>query len=325
MIPFILIGLHLAAMASAIDIKVGTVAPQGSPWDNALRELAARWYEITDGEITLKVYADGIVGDEPDLIRKMRLNQLSGAALTQLGLAEIDPAVLALSTPFLVAGSEEFTYLIETLHETYESRFADAGYIALSWGEAGWVRFFGTEAIQSPGDLSRLALAIPAGDDEMLQIWRSLGYPSFPLAMSDYAMGLQTGMVEAFYAPPAAVAAFGWYGRIGYMNELPVAPVVGAIVLTDRAWQRIPEHYRAELLATARAAGERITNESLKVETEAIRVMIDRGVERIEVDAVGEAAWRELGIAGGELAVGRLFSASDLALVTEALERFRNE
>ncbi len=319
----VLLCVAFAVYGDPLIIKLATVAPQGSPWDDTLRALAGRIYEISGGEITVKVYPDGIVGDESDLVRKMRLGRLNGAALTQLSLASIVPEILALSTPFLVESSDEFAYLIDQWSEPLRTKFEEEGFVVLTFGEAGWVHFFSTESVETPDDLRALHLAVPAGDGEMLQIWRRLGFTAYPLSMPDYAMGLQTGMIDAFYAPPSAVAAFGWYGKVGYMNSLPVAPVLGAIILTKRTWERIPEAYHDRIREIAEQAGASISAASRTLESESIALMVQAGVEIVQTDPEAETAWRSLGEAGAELAVGRLFPPEALDVLRELLRSYR--
>ena len=315
--------MTFAFSVGAIDIKIATVAPQGSPWDNALRELAAKWFEISDGSVTIKVYSDGIVGDEPDMLRKMRIGRLDGAAITQLALAEIHPEIMAISTPYLLRSIEEFRFLLASLAPDYESALLEEGFVPVSWAEGGWVHFFASKSLSSPEDLAQLALAVPAGDDEMLQIWRRLGFRAIPLSMNDYAMGLQTGMVTAFYAPPAAVAAFGWYGPISYMNAVRVAPAIGAVVLTEKAWRSVPEEYYAAFRASASEIGDRLTDASIAVESEAIAAMQSQGVVVVESTDSERRAWAQLGISGGDLAVGRLFTAEAYQSVIDLLDSYR--
>ena len=83
--------LHLAVSGAAwgLTIKIGSLAPTGSPWDLSLRRIAAAWYQASNGTVEVKIYPGGIAGDEPDMIRKMRIGQLDSAGITVIGLNEI--------------------------------------------------------------------------------------------------------------------------------------------------------------------------------------------------------------------------------------------
>ena len=105
--------LVLPALAAApaearVVVKMATLAPDGSVWDDLLSEMGAEWQEATGGEVALRIYAGGVAGDEPDLIRKMRIGQLHAAALTIGGLSELDPAFQIFEIPmFLESYGEE--------------------------------------------------------------------------------------------------------------------------------------------------------------------------------------------------------------------------
>ena len=87
------IGLLLQQqVASAQTLKLATLAPDGSVWDSALKEMGADWQQISGGEVTLRVYPGGVAGDDADMVRKMRIGQLQAGALTVAGLSEIDDA-----------------------------------------------------------------------------------------------------------------------------------------------------------------------------------------------------------------------------------------
>ena len=50
----------------ALTFKFATLAPEGSPWVESLRRVAARWEELSAGQVRMKIYAGGVAGEEPD-------------------------------------------------------------------------------------------------------------------------------------------------------------------------------------------------------------------------------------------------------------------
>src|SRR3970282_1823806 len=53
-------------------IKLGTIAPEGSIWHDALLEIREQWREISNGEVELRIYAGGVLDGEDEMIRKMQ-------------------------------------------------------------------------------------------------------------------------------------------------------------------------------------------------------------------------------------------------------------
>ena len=96
---FVLLIPFQGIAGKSITVKMATLAPNGSPWHEILKEMAAEWSQLSNGMITLRIYPGGVAGDEGDMVRKMRIGQLHAAALTTSGLAKITPDVNALAIP----------------------------------------------------------------------------------------------------------------------------------------------------------------------------------------------------------------------------------
>src|SRR5262247_3015098 len=91
-LPRLLLGVLLAAAAAtaanAADIKVATVAPDNSRWMQQMRAGAEEVKTRTAGRVTLKFYPGGVMGNDAQVLRKIRIGQLQGGAFTAGGLAE---------------------------------------------------------------------------------------------------------------------------------------------------------------------------------------------------------------------------------------------
>src|SRR5262245_15123827 len=94
-IRFLVIALAIVAAVPAVrgqtvGIKLATIVPDGSIWDKALKQMGADWAKATGDRVTTTVYSGGTQGDDPTVLRKIRLNSLQAASLTAVGLGTID-------------------------------------------------------------------------------------------------------------------------------------------------------------------------------------------------------------------------------------------
>ena len=242
----------LGQPAAAQTIKLGTVVPDGSIWHQVLKQLASDWRRGTTGRVTLRVYA-GTQGDEPTMIRKMRIGQLHAASLTSIGLSAIDPVFNVFGIPMFFDSYEELDYVMDRLGPTLEDRLEAKGFMLLSWGNAGWVQVFSREPVSTVADLRQVKIFTSAGEDRMVQWYKRNGFRPVPLAVTDMLTSLQTGMIDAIPATPLAALAFQWYSHIPHMLEAGLGPLIGATVMTRRAWNQIAAEDRVTLLE---AAGE---------------------------------------------------------------------
>jgi TRAP-type C4-dicarboxylate transport system substrate-binding protein len=319
-------GLMLAAAAPplpALTLKFATLAPAGSPWVESLRRLAGDMARESGGAVTFQIYPGGVAGEEADLVRKLRIGQLQGAALTQLGLALLEPGLLALSTPFLIEGEEELDFVMAGVRQEFGDRLERRGYHLLSFTKAGWVHFFGRRAVAAPDDLRGQRLGLPDGDAVFVETWRRMGFNAFSLPFGDLLVGLQSGMVDAYYAPPAVAASFQWFNLTPHMSEMRIAPVIGGIILTDRAFRGLPEELRTRLRARFLELEAELNRGMAELEQDALAAMLRRGVVIDPATPELIRQWKRLGEQGAEVVIGRVFSRGDYELVAAQVEEHR--
>jgi TRAP-type C4-dicarboxylate transport system substrate-binding protein len=312
----------LASVSSAQTvIKLGTIAPEGSVWHDALLEIREKWREISDGEIELRVYAGGVLGGEDEMIRKMQRRNLDALAVSGAGLPLIDSVVECLQLPLFFDSYAELAALRARIGPELERSFEQRGYKILSWAEAGWVHFFAKTPVRTPEDLRELRLWVGSGAPESERLTQELGFRAVPLPVTDMLMGLQTGLIEVIDVPPLFALLDRSFQAAPYMTELPFAPLVAATVITLPAWERVPETYRMPFLAAARAAAEGIREEIQVAEREAIDEMAARGLDIVTLEAAEAAVWhREARDVYGRLACGQQHPA-----LFEEVMRFRRE
>ena len=286
-------GALVAAPGHAKEVfKVATLAPQGSVWDTSMRALGARWAKESGGAVELRLYPGGVAGDESDVVRKMRIGQFQGAALTVTGLAEIEPAFGVFQIPLLFASWSELEHVLERLEPELARRLEAKGYRLLLWAHGGWVHLFSRSPIRTLEDLKRQKLFVWAGDDAQVQRWRRGGFQPVPLAATDVTMGFQTQMIDVVPTTPIAALTLQWYRQTPYMQGLGLAPLVGAVIVKGDAWERIPGAQRGALVTAAADAERALAAEVPRQDAGAIEQMRQRGLEVVEVSAEEDAEWR---------------------------------
>jgi len=285
-------------------IKLGTLAPEGTPWYDILREMADEWKEISGGEIEVRIYASGIAGDETDIIRKMRIGQLHAGMLSSGGLSDIVPEFRALYLPMLFTSYEELDYVLDRKRDSLEALLEEKGFKVLNWGDAGWIRFFSQAPVVTPDDLKTQRLFWWEAGGAYIDAWKDAGFQPVPLAATEIHLGLQSGLINALAAPPIAALSFQWFPLAPNMTDLNWAPLIGATVVTTRSWRRLPEKWRPALLEASRAAGRRMLSRVRSLDGEAIEAMKRYGlrVHKVPVEIVDE--WRERALAAYPKIIG---------------------
>lgn len=270
--------LFVVPVASAQTLKLGTLAPKGSPWYDVLQDMTAEWSEASGGGIKARIYPGGAIGDETDMIRKMRIGQLQGAVLTSEGLGRIVPEIRVLQLPLWYRSDAELDYVHAGLKAELEALFEARGFKVLNWGDIGWIRLFTTSAAPSPSELEALKLFCWAGDTSICDAWTRNGFQPVPLAFTDIFSGLQSGMIEAVFTAPVPALSYQWFGLAPNMTDVKVIKMIGATVITLKAWNKIPKNVRPQVLAAANTAGRASEERIRAFEDESIVVMQQYGL-----------------------------------------------
>ena len=311
--------------ATAQTIKFGTLAPEGSPWYQIARDMAAAWKTASGGKVDVRIYPSGVVGDDPDMVRKIRIGQLQMAGLTGEGLRQIVPEINALQMPMMLTNDGELNYVREKLTPEFETLLEAKGFKLLAWADVGWVQFFTSQPVVRPDDLKKEKLWTWTGDDtSYLEGWKAGGFQTVSLPSTDIYTGLQSRMITAVMTTPLAALSFQWYGKANHMSDLNYAPFVGAVVISTKAWQDIPDAMKPALLNASKTAGGRIQSLVGKLNSDAVAAMQKRGlmVEHVAPATALEWEQRTRALAYPRL-VGTAVPAAMLAKVEKLREEYR--
>lgn len=276
-------------------IKLATVLPTGTSYHQILQAMGQEWRNAPGGGVSLTIFAGSQMGDEADIVRKMRVGALQAGVLSTVGLSEIDKSVTALQyMPMMFRSLEEVDYVRQKLAPDLERRLADKGFLVLFWGDVGWIRFFSRDPVLHPADLKRLKIFVWAGDNNQVDIMKSLGYQPVPLVTADILPGLQTGMISAVPLAPFYALAGQVYGRANHMLEINWAPLVGATVIVRKNWDALPAATREGMMKAAQTAGEQMRARG-RIEGElSVEAMKKRGLKVQPVTPEVDAEWRKM-------------------------------
>ncbi|HTC33803.1 MAG TPA: TRAP transporter substrate-binding protein DctP [Bryobacteraceae bacterium] len=295
MVRVALLSVLLSASLSAQTIiRLGTLVPKGSRWHEILLNMGEEWKKASGGKVELKIYPGGEQGDEPEMVQKLRIKKLQAVALSGAGLSGIDAAVAALQIPMMLSSYDEVDYVRDRISERLEKGLAQRGFIVLNWGDAGWIHFFTKQPASRPEEIRRMKLCVLQGDNSTFELYKINGFQPVSLAATDILTGLQTGLIDAFQAPPLVALSNQWFGGAKNMLDVPFAELVGATVISKDVWDTIPAPVQKEMMQSAHTAGIALREEIRKSEASSIPLMQQFGLNVVHADPKAVAEWRAL-------------------------------
>jgi TRAP-type C4-dicarboxylate transport system substrate-binding protein len=220
---------------------------------------------------------------------------LQGALVSVVGLREIEPTISALQNlPLLFRSWDEVDHVREKMRPAMERRFLERGFVVIGWGDAGWVRFFSKEPAFRPDDYKRMKFFAWGSEPEQQAIMKSLGYTPVPLETTDILPAIQTVMINVVPSTPYFALAGQVYATASNMLEINWAPIVGALVVTKKAWDEMAPAAQAALRTGGDRAGILMRIKARQEVDEAVDAMVKRGLKVNRPNADQMREWNEL-------------------------------
>ncbi len=309
----------------ALTIKIGTIAPLRSPWVKELKKVGVEWARITNEKVNIKLYAGGIAGGEEDMVRKIRMGTLGGAVFTNIGINNIYPDSNVLNIPFLFNSEKELDYILEKMKTTFEAEIEKKGFKVIAYTKAGWIYFFSKKPVTYPEDLRKHKLSFSTGAQVWEEAWKKSGYQVIPSELKDLMIALQSGMVNAFYLHPLIAASGQYFALAPNMLPMKVAPLVGGVVFSKKVWDEVPDQYKDQMLAVVDGMIDRLYQETIELEKEAIEEMKKHKliINPVPPDALEK--WRAVSDKGLDVLLDRSFSKKIYDQVIQHLNDFRKQ
>ncbi|KAA2284418.1 C4-dicarboxylate ABC transporter [Arenimonas fontis] len=285
----------LAGTAWAQQIKIATLAPEGSAWMRELRAAAAEVKAGTGGRVEVKFYPGGVMGNDAVVLRKMRLGQLQGGVFTGSELSLVYPDSQLYSLPFLFRNWDEVAAVRAQVDPLLAKGFEERGLRLLGVSGVGFAYIMGNKPLRSQADVAGIKLWVPQNDTIAIRTFELGGVSPIPLPIGDVFTALQTGMVDTVANTPSGAIALQWHGRLRSLVDLPLSYVVGFLVLDDKAWARLSPEDRQVLAGAFAGAARRMDASVREDEDEALKALRRQGLVVTELAPEEAARWRGLG------------------------------
>ncbi len=299
-----------ARAAGRNELRIATVAPSGSSFHKRLQSLGAEWSRGPGG-LAMNIYP-GTQGGELQIVRRMRVGQIQGAALTSVGLGQLDRSVTALQfMPLMFKDWEDVDRVRERLRPELERRLREAGFVVMFWADAGWVRYFSKTPIRGVKDLKSMRVYASSGDPDSIEMMKDY-YTPVVLEPDQILLGLRNGMIDALPVP-AFLANFNQVATYApYMLDLNWAPITGALVVTEKSWKQLDPATQAWLRETSERAGTEMRRAARAEDEAAVQAMKDK--HGLKIVALSPEAEREF-----RREVARIYPRIRGALVPETM------
>jgi TRAP-type C4-dicarboxylate transport system substrate-binding protein len=263
------------------EIKLATLAPENSSLMSIFRKMDKELRKETEGRVGFTLFSGFALGNEGDIYRKLRFGLIQGATFSANFLAEINPDIRTLQVPFLFNNYEEVDYVLEKMVGRFNQSFSERGYQVLGWSEIGFLYMMSTIPIAKVEDLKGKKVWSRANAPLANAIFYKAQASPVTIAAPDVLVALQTNLVEVVYNSPYYALVTQWYTQISYINNLPLAYLGGALLLSNKTFSRLSSRDQETIREVCMKYSRRITERTRKDNEEALEIILNRGVKSI--------------------------------------------
>jgi len=286
--------LRAQAAAPEHEIKLATMAPENSTLMQVFNEMNAELLKETGGKVGFKMFPGFVLGDEEDVLRKLRIGLVHAAVFTTTGLTDINPDLRGLQVPFLFGNYEEVDYVAEKMDEDLKRGFSNRGFEILGWPELGFIYFMSTTPIAGLEDLKGKRVWAKANAPMSQAIIEKAGVSTVAINTPDVLMALQTNLLDVVYNSPYYALVTQWNTQIKYFTDLPLTYIGGALMVDKKVFAKLPAPLQETMKKVCAAHLRRLTERTRKDNADALELIFKRGVKKVTPDAAQVEGFKKL-------------------------------
>ncbi len=281
--------------AYAVVLKIATIAPDGTAWMKQMRAGAKEIKQLTDGRVIIKYYPGGVMGNDKNVLRKMRIGQLQGGAVTSGSLSGIYPDMTLYGLPFLFSSLQQVDAVRSKMDKGILSTLEKKGYISFGLAEGGFAYLMSDKKLETVDDVRGQKVWIPSGNKVGEVVFKHADISPVPLPVADVMTGLQTGLIDTVITSPIGALALQWHTKINYVIDVPLTYTSALMVVSKKGFNKVKADDRRIVRRVMGEVFERIDAQNRKDNIEARKALINQGIEFVTLKDSDVEQWHHIG------------------------------
>ena len=237
-------GLACQSAWSVEKMRLG----HGLPEDHAVHKAVVRFADLvkerSNGEIEIKVFANGVLGNEREMLEQVQngVLEITKASASPLETFSADYKVFNL--PFVFRDRDHFfKVLTSPVGEAILASSRKSSFIGLAYYDSGARSFYGKKPVNTPDDLKGLKIRVQQSPTTIKMI-QALGATPTPMAWGEVYPALQTGVVDGAENNVTALTN-GRHGEVcKFYSETEHQIVPDVLVMSAARWDALKKPHQ---------------------------------------------------------------------------------
>ncbi|MCW8933513.1 MAG: TRAP transporter substrate-binding protein DctP [Gammaproteobacteria bacterium] len=310
----------------AKTFKIATSAPDGTYWMKQMRKGAQEIKEKTEGRVIFKYYPGGVMGSEEITLKKIRIRQLQGAAVSNGVLTSFYADSQIYSLPMIFKSFEEVDYVRQIIDKKIIKGLDEGGMISFGLSEGGFAYAMSTSPINKIEDLNTRKIWTPTNNKQAEVTLRSFGLTPIPLNIGDVLTGLQTNLIDTVAISPIVAIALQWHTQIKFITDVPLTYLYATLLIDKKSFNQISSQDKITVKTIMSKIFINIDEQNRKDNVAAFSALSKQGIKVISPNSETFNLWNKKGkLARETIRSDGILSNASYDEINNLLIQFRNK
>lgn len=230
----------VATTASALDLRGWNIHVEDYPVSIGMESFMEEVSDKTGGEITGKVYHNGVLGDQPDAIEQVRLGALDFGVFNLGPMGQAVPEANVTSLPFIFRDVPQMYELMDgAVGAAIGEGMKEKGIVALGWYAAGARSFYSSvRPITAPADIDGLKIRVMS-NDLFVKMIEAMDGNATPMAFGEVYQSIKTGVVDGAENNPPSYESTNHYEVAKYYSLTEHLIIPECLCMSLRTWEKL--------------------------------------------------------------------------------------
>jgi TRAP-type C4-dicarboxylate transport system substrate-binding protein len=282
-------GLAICAAASPcfgqVTLRIATLAPDGTMWAHELHSWERMVEKDSLGAVRVKVYFDGVAGDELAVAERIRRGQLDGIISAGTLCQKVAPSLRVMKVLGLFQNRDEAAYVLNTLRPVFDKEAQAHGFVNLAVGGLGSIIIFSRNPVATMADLRRTTMWTGRQDDFTLAQLNALGLHAVPEPIEQAGAAFAAGRIDGFLTVPSVALAWQWSKQVHYFSDLRVSFLTSCLLISNASFDELSVEAQGAVRAAAAQALARLSELGHRQDEALVKGLFEQqGLKRVRVD-----------------------------------------
>ncbi|MBU2956058.1 TRAP transporter substrate-binding protein [Paracoccus sp. 1_MG-2023] len=247
----------LATPAMSLDLRGWNIHVEDYPVSIAMEAFVEEVEEKTGGEITGKVFHNGVLGDQPDAIEQVRLGVIDFGEFSLGPMGQSVPEANVVSLPFIFSSVPKMYELMDgEVGAAIGEGMKAKGIMPLGWYTAGARSFYtASQPIAAPEDVQGLKIRVMS-NDLFVDMVESMGGNATPMAFGEVYQSIKTGVVDGAENNPPSYESTAHHEVAKYLSLTEHLIIPECLCMSLKTWEKLTPEQQDVVMEAGRNSTE---------------------------------------------------------------------